>query len=47
MRAGQGQQGRVGKCFSEIDTHLLVKRVGVVLTTGVGGYGVLDTRFWL
>lgn len=46
MSAGQGQQGRVGKCFSEIDTHLLVKRVGVVLT-GVGRYGVLDTRFWL
>lgn len=31
MRAGQGQHGRIGKCFSEVDTHLLLKCVGVVL----------------
>lgn len=31
MRAGQGQ-GKIGKCISEIDTHLLLKCVGVVLT---------------
>lgn len=47
MGAGQGQQGRIGKCFSEIDTHLLLKWVGVVPTGGVGGDDVLDTRFWL
>lgn len=28
---GQGQQERIGKCFPEIDTHLLLKSVGVVL----------------
>lgn len=47
MRAGHGQQARIGKCFSEIDIHLLVKCVGVVLTAGVGGDSVLDTSFWL
>lgn len=31
MRAEQGQQGRIGKCFPEIDTHLWLKCVGVVL----------------
>lgn len=31
MRAGQGEPGRIGKCFSEIDTYLLLKCVGVVL----------------
>lgn len=46
-RAGQEQQGEIGKYISEIDTHLLLKCVGVVLTAGVGGDGVLDTRFWL
>lgn len=47
MRAGQGQHGRIGKHLPEIDTHLVLKCVGVVLTAGVGGDGVLDTRFWL
>lgn len=40
------RQGLIGKCLSESDTHLLVKCVGVVLTAGVGGEGVLHTRFW-
>lgn len=44
---GRTGPGRIGKCSSEIDTHLLVKCVGVGLTAGVGEDRVLDSRFWL